>query len=461
MSKSTDILNTTFKNANEINAFFKDLGFKGFVDYWNVKHSKKGYFGNFEDSSGRTRHARGPISSEKRWEDVWNNINMSFNKSEVNLVEFLCINSIILNESPSFKPSTEYFGRKGYKGISYTYSRIKGTKRSYNTLTDAGNKSAFDLFNDPVYIKEYGNLPFAKRYKNTNDVNWKSDSIFPPGNNSKETSGEASFLTEADFHKYRGRGFIQLTGRANYAKLIKIVLDYKGNNSVIKKIKSKWTKKVGTSIDKIATISSNKDWDELFKKTNNIIANASLWAHAERTKYSWITPTDDEHKLRNNIRNVAKKIAGGGAKGYHDLFEGRIYQQINDILGDDNAIVNLPNTEGANDNSNGATNYNGQPGRHESGDSSNNSSGSPQLPKVEGLTNFFKPTSVVPKKIEFYAGKSKAQANEIKETLGYLPFVSYNGIQIEPRYIQSFSLSVSELLPIVKIVFEDQYGLMG
>lgn len=463
MSKQTDILNTKFRRASDIDEFFRKLGSNGFIDWWNNNHAKKGAFGEVTDSSGKIRHGRGPLNVANRWESIWNEINVLFNKPEINLIEFLSLNTIIINESSSFKPSSEYYGTSGYDGIAYTYTTAGGKKRSYNTLSDAGNKTCYTLFNDPVYINAHGNKKFSNQYKNTNNLAWQTD-VFPPGNTSKETTGESTFISEADFHKYRGRGFIQLTGRANYAKIIKFVLDYTGNNGVINKIRTDWKKKAdGSSVDKIATVSTNSEWDDLFQKTNNIVASYSLWAHAERTKYSWITPTDDEHKLRNDVRNVAKRIAGGGATSYHDIYESRVFQQVNSILGNNDAFQNTaqPDTAGSNDNSNGESNDNEQEERRSYSDLNSESNQIPELPRVEGLTNFFKPTTAVPPPIKFDAGKSKSHANEIKSTLGYLPFVSYNGIQIEPRYIKSFGMSVQELLPTVSITFEDQYGLMN
>jgi hypothetical protein len=463
-TKQTEILNTRFRTAQDIDNFFKSLGsYSGFVDWWNKNHAKKGYFDKFEDSSGRIRHGRGPLNVGNRWQNIWNEINVLYNKPEINLVEFLALNTIIINESSSFKASSEYYGTKGYSGIAYTYSRAGGRKRSYNTLSDAGNKTCFTLFNDPVYVKAHGRKKYGKRYKYTKNSKWKTDE-FPPGNESKETSGDSSFISEADFHKYRGRGFIQLTGRGNYAKIIKFILAYKGNNSVIKSIRSDWKKRAGSSsVDKIATVSTNAEWDKLFQKTNNIVAAYSLWAHAERTKYSWITPTDDERKLRNDIRNVAKRIAGAGAKGYHDVFEGRVFQQINSILGEEDAFQNTApaNTEDANDNSGGATSDTGQPERRSYADSNQPGQGGADLPKVEGLTNFFKPTTAVPPPISFNAGPSKAHAKKIKNTVGNMPFIHYNGLQFEPQYVKSFSMEIKELLPTVKITFEDQYGLMN
>lgn len=459
MSKQTEILNTKFRNANDIDNFFKNLFGSTFIDWWNENHAKKGGFDKYV-RNGKTKSSKGPINSRGRWEGVWNEIEVLFNKSEVNLVEFLCINTIIINESSSFKPASEHYGSKGYSGIAYTYTTAGGNKKSYNNLST--NKDCYTLFNDPIYIKAHGNKKYAKRFKNTTNTSWKQGKYFPPGNTSKETSGESSFISEADFHKFRGRGFIQLTGRKNYSKLTKFVLDYKGNDSTIKRIKNKWRKIAGSSVDKAATVSTNKDWDDLFQKTNNVIANRSLWAHAERTKYSWIDVTDNEQKLRDDIRQVAKKIAGSGAKFYHDLFETRVYQQINMILGDDNAIATQPaDTEGANDESNGQTNDSGQEDRRSYSDSNGSSEQSPELPKVEGLTNFFKPTTAVPPPIKFDAGRSKPHAKEIKNTLGYMPFVYYNGIQIEPIYIKTFTMSVQELLPTVSITFEDQWGLMN
>jgi len=459
MSKQTDILNTKFRKASDIDEFFKQFGSNGFIDWWNDNHSKKGAFADSNSINDGFRYGSGPLNVSNRWETLWNEISILFNKPEINLIEFISLNTIIINESSSFRPLSEYYGVNGYEGIAYTYTRAGGKKRSYNTLSDAGNKTCYELFNDPVYIKAHGNKKFAKQYIKTTNLAWNGED-FPPGNTSKETSGESSFISEADFHKYRGRGFIQLTGRANYAKIIKFILEYSGNNVIINKIRTEWKRKSGgSSIDKIATISTNSEWDDLFQKTNNIVASYSIWAHAERTKYSWITPTDDEYKLRSDIRNVAKRVAGADATRYHDIYEARVFQQLNSILGNISGDNGSTSTNQVDDNL--ETAVESQDEQRSYSDQNTESNQIPELPRVEGLTNFFKPTTAVPPPIKFDAGKSREHANEIKSTLGYLPFVSYNGTQIEPRYIISFSMIIQELLPMVNITFEDQYGLMS
>lgn len=447
-----DVLKTTFRNATDIDNFFKQFGESSFVNWWNKNHSQKGAFGKVEQN-GKTKAAKGPIK-DKNWRNVWDNLDILFNKSEINLVEFICLNTIIINEATSFRPITEFFGNKSFPGISYTYS--PANKRSYNTLET--NKTAYDLFRDSKYVNAHEHLPFSN-YKFTNDVTWQTVN-FPPGTSSKEVDGKKpTFLTEADFHKYRGRGFIQLTGRANYKNVIKFIINYKGNNQVINKIKNRWKSVAGDNIDHIATISTNKEWDDLFMDTDNIIANASMWLHAERTKYSWITVTNDENKLKNDIINVAKKIAGNGAKFYHNVYLNRILQQLNMIMGGDITPTETVNTQGSNNETPIISDEDGQEARRSTSD--NNGENLDNMPRVEGLINYFKPKSeILPDPIRIPGGGNKKQMGRVANTLGYLPFVYYNGIQIENKNIISFSMSVEEFLPRIKITFTDEYGIL-
>jgi hypothetical protein len=58
-----------------------------------------------------------------------------------NLIEFLCLNSIMMNETGgTFKPLIEGLGFSGHPGISYAFDQISNVKLSYNTLNT--NKTA-------------------------------------------------------------------------------------------------------------------------------------------------------------------------------------------------------------------------------------------------------------------------------------------------------------------------------
>jgi hypothetical protein len=63
---------------------------------------------------------------------------------------------------------------------------------------------------------------------NRTDGRWRGP-IYPrPDFPTEPTPNAAGYILEADFMKFRGRGFIQTTGRPNYARLIAFVQRYKG-----------------------------------------------------------------------------------------------------------------------------------------------------------------------------------------------------------------------------------------
>ena len=260
--------NQQFNNSSDIDSFFSQFNSAGFVDWFNKNISNDSIWGI-------------PIKKQANWQKVWGNVNLLFGKSSVNLIEFLSINSIMINETGgNFVPLTESVGSSGNPGLSYAYNKITGTKKSYNTLST--NWTALDLFNDPVYIAAHSNKPMASLLKNTTDTRWSGDS-FPlgfSGNPSFETniSGKTNgFILEADFMKFRGRGYIQITGRDTYQSIIKYVQSYTGNNSIILNAKNSW--KSYTDLDSIASISTNQQWDDLFQKTDSIIANYGCYVH--------------------------------------------------------------------------------------------------------------------------------------------------------------------------------------
>jgi len=66
------------------------------------------------------------------------------------------------------------------------------------------------------------------------------------------------YILEADFMKFRGRGFIQTTGRSNYARLIDFVKSYTGANNTLDFFALQWR---DLSQVVAADSSSNDDWD--------------------------------------------------------------------------------------------------------------------------------------------------------------------------------------------------------
>ncbi len=71
-NKQTEILNTKFRNASEIDEFFKNLGdgSTGFIDWWNKNHAQQGYFGKIKVYRGKIKAEKGPLKVANRWQKV-------------------------------------------------------------------------------------------------------------------------------------------------------------------------------------------------------------------------------------------------------------------------------------------------------------------------------------------------------------------------------------------------------
>lgn len=440
-----------FSNANDVDDFFQKLSSKKFVDWFNSNIAGK------QNWSGKK------IQSGDNWNKLWSNASILFNKSSFNLVEFLCLNSFIINETGgTFLPLSEVMGSKGHPGISFAFDKITGLKDSYNTLVSSGNMNAYQLFNDSIFKSVHVTKPFGSLLKDTTDNRWSGDT-FPTGFSGKISSevsvtGKSNgFIYESDFVKFRGRGYLQTRGRTFYKQIIKFILGYSGVDSVINEIKSVWTK-YESDLDAIASISTNKQWDDLFQKTNSIIANYALWENASTSKYIWIDPNTSDSVLQKAIVTFAKNTSALENSSYPDLFYGRVMQQLNLIesLEDPNATnigasasvtpVEPPTQEVSRE-----ERTNEDPN---SNNTEKNNSG-----KIPGITNIFPPT-IKPSPIKFNLPPQKDIQNEIAYDLGNFPFVWYNAYQIAYKDISFFQLYTSNNMPCMKVVFSDTLNKM-
>lgn len=251
----------------------------------------------------------------------WNNIEV-LTGSTATPFQFLALMSIFANECRAdFKPVAERMGRTGFPGLTYLYDAIPNLKRSYNTL--AGNKTAQQCFASAAYNNAHGTKQPAARLRNTADPRWAS-AVYP--RNDFPTAPDpaaAGYIMEADFMKFRGRGFIQTTGRANYAKIIAYIQAYGGDNNVIDFYQSRWT---GLSVDEAADSSSNEDWDRLFQETDLIIAAEAIHLHNEASG-NYLALAGDPDRA---IINMGKRISGGDAYAakYRDRVEQLIVQAL-------------------------------------------------------------------------------------------------------------------------------------
>ena len=387
-----------FTNNNDIDNFFKQFGSLGFVDWFNknIKQTQP--------------WAPIVLINQVNWEIVWANLPILFGRSSINLIEFLSINSIIINETGGkFVPVSEGVNKTSniaVPGIAYEFNSIKNIgKASYNTLST--NKTALSLFNDPVYISAHGTKPLSSTLKNTTDSRW-SGTTFPIGfsglNINDETSGSGiknTFLTEADFFKFRGRGYIQTTGRNNYKPLISYILNYTGDDPTILSAQKTWSSFNG-NIDSIASSSTNMQWDNLFQQKNFIIANYAVYIHSSQNgNYNTIDSNQSNVNLQKSITNVSKKIGGVVPAS---TFLSRVQVQL-DLINSYTAGVYSPPVVAV------SSTQSAVPGRLASTGQDPNSqvgSNSDILGAISTITNIFKP-SIRPTPISFdISGNSTA-----------------------------------------------------
>lgn len=249
----------------------------------------------------------------------WNQTGRLFSEG-MSPIQFICLMSIISNEvRGDFFPKTERMGTAGHPGMAYLFDRIKGSKRSYNTLQ--GNRTALQCFNDESYLAAHAGLPLMDRLARTTDTRWSGE-IWPsefPTDPSPVISG---FIHQADFMKFRGRGFIQTTGRANYAPLIEFVQSYDGENSTLDFFQHRWS---GKSPAQLAFESTNADWDTLFQQTDLIVAAEAIRVHNDRSGHYLTLPQDAQvlnGEAQGSVFFMGLRISGG--QTYAATFKQRV-----------------------------------------------------------------------------------------------------------------------------------------
>jgi len=314
----------SFTDSTAIDNFFSKQNMHDFVSWFNTNVANKGFWGKSGSRAGISM--ANDSKAHDRFNQLWSNegIKTIFGKSSVSLLQFLSLQSIFNNETGgSLIPLTERVGSAGHPGIAYAFDKIPGLKRSYNTL--AGNKTCFDLFNDSNYNKAFQNLALGSQLKNTTNAVWKGE-VYPQAVGVSTNPAATGYVLEADFFKYRGRGFIQTTGRTNYSSIIDFVMKYTGTNPVIINMKTAWAQR-STNTDVLASVSTNAEWDDLFQNSGGLIAARSVEVHnsASGDYLGKITATNPT-AAANSIRTMGKRISGGDT--YAALFLNRVTQMI-------------------------------------------------------------------------------------------------------------------------------------
>jgi len=305
---------TTFTFTEDIDAWTQARLQSHYLTWFNHKLANKGVW------TGVT--VVDTPANQVGFHAFWNNIGILTGGGTLTPLQFLALMAIFANECRAdFKPVAERMGRTGFPGLSYLFDAIPGLKRSYNTL--AGNKNAQQCFRSTAFNNAHGAKEPAARLRNTNDARWAGAAFPRPDFPTAPDAALTGYIMEADFMKFRGRGFIQTTGRANYAKIIQFVQNYTGDNNVIDFYQARWA---GLSVDDIAFATSNEDWDRLFQETDLIVAAEAIRLH-NAASGNYLALTGDPDKA---VLNMGKRISGGDAYAakYRDRMEALIVQAL-------------------------------------------------------------------------------------------------------------------------------------
>lgn len=312
------VSNLEFSNADDINSFFLDKG-AIYIDWFQANIAQK--------QEWKDLFIKNVTVAKTNFLQIWDNIPLLFGDSTINLIQFLTLMSVIIHETGGeVAPVSEKFGNAQHKRIAYLFDAIPGLKSSYNK--NPSNRTAFALFNDDVYISAHQELALSSTLANTTDQRWKGD-VYPSDFSTSPKLEDTGFILQADFFKFRGRGLIQTTLRANYIKLIDYVKSEDHDNEILNEFKSQWQ---DLSLDDAASVSTFADWDELFQNTDLIIACEAIHRHnVSSGDYLSLplTATVLNGQGTGSIFRAGKKINGGNA--YAQQLYRRVVQIINEL----------------------------------------------------------------------------------------------------------------------------------
>ncbi|UOQ96259.1 peptidoglycan-binding protein [Hymenobacter sp. 5317J-9] len=320
-SGGTDVSTVRFRNAADINNFFLARTGQDFVDWFRGKVGGRGAW--VRTHGGKTYPVTMPATADAKagFLQFWDGIPRVFNSPDINFAQFAALQSVIVNETGgTMRPIAEKVGLPDHPGLAYAFNRIPGLKVSYNT---GSNKRALELFNNREFLEAHGQKPLGAQLANTKDARWGGEAYPTDAASTSTDPAIAGFVQEADFYKFRGRGYIQITWRNAYQWLIPSVQNYSGSDPIILQKKAQWR---GLSLDSVATRSSNADWQALFMQSTEFALGA--------LKIFFGKKTNSINKVRvgdwESVRMVACDVMC--TKSYTALFVQRV-QQIFATLG--------------------------------------------------------------------------------------------------------------------------------
>lgn len=314
-----------FSSGSDVIAYFETHCGAHFIDWFNAHCAGQGLWSNKRLVSSSAVKARALA--------IWNHIPLIFDTASANLLQFAALMSILIQEAGSeLLPSTELCGCPGYPGLVYAFEHIPGTKASYNS--GPANKLAGDLFfNDPDFWAAHGHLPAADLVRAIPDLREQWNTAYYPRLLAPTSINpvHSGFIQQADFFKFRGRGFIQTTWRANYKPIVEFIQTYTGNNPVIARYRQAWA---GMDPDLVCTKSTNEDWDALFEEPECIVACRAIGLHS-RANGNYLNLSTcaatltSSNPVPGSLYRMGLCINGGAA--YAETFRQRVMELITAI----------------------------------------------------------------------------------------------------------------------------------
>ncbi|WP_018600926.1 hypothetical protein [Mycobacterium sp. 155] len=311
-----------FFNAVDIDNYFTDVTGQPFEQWFRNNLAGRSSWAGFTLASDAT--------TQDRFITLWNAVPAVVGSDHgdgtpsITLPELATLLAIMLHETGpdlNFR-GAEGIGNAAHLGLAYAFERFLITpanrseqpfwKASYNLSN--GNRTAYECFHDPGYLKVYGTLqPTSQTVR---DLPAWSGKDWPQGVPTTKTGVETAFLQEADFYKFRGRGTIQSTGRGAYLPIVRYVRGYSGDDTNVLDVQQRWNDIAtavagqGTTIttdDQFAFISSNMDWDKLFQSI--LIQVVALRGHNNIAGKHYLPMSSDPTVLRGTGRGSASWVA--------------------------------------------------------------------------------------------------------------------------------------------------------
>lgn len=274
---------------------------------------------------------------------------------------------------------------------------------------------------------------------------------------------------EGDGHRYRGRGFNQITFKSNYKKIgSDIGFDLINNPD---------------SLNSDPSISS-KALVQYYVTSFKSAPEDALSAFGVKKYSNSIQTINNIDNLKSAVQSFYQSTQGwGGWKNKVIKYEQGSYQSSDGYI-----VFPSEPTGGYSRSRNLAPLFyeklNGGPPKEENTPSQDppivegevpisqtNSEDQPQQPRstsnrggskgsIDKLTQFFLP-KISPTNISMdISGFSPKDSESLSKGMGFIPFIWYNGIQISYPDISNFTLKYQDAIPVVNIIFKDTFGIM-